>query len=309
MNDERIEKLVEIAKMYYQEGKTQSEIAVRFGISRPLISRMLSEAREYGIVRIEICSPLNGNSLIINQLRNFFNIDGGVAVPNTPSDRLTNDSIARCALQYIIELNGGSVGIGWGTIIGSMVSIMDINEEKYKSIEKICPLIGNSSVSSRNYHSNENVRIFAEKAIATPIYLHAPAFVETEQEVVAIKSLENYKAVAKAWEELSIAVVNIGNYPDVPDYAPAVRKDDVLNEKKAAGRLLSYYYTLDGEVIRLQNDFTVQMPIESLARCKNVIGICSNNVKPQALVGALRTGLVSHVIASEDLIKTAMDYK
>lgn len=40
--------------MYYAEGATQSEIAKVFGVSRSLISKYLSKARELGIVEIKI---------------------------------------------------------------------------------------------------------------------------------------------------------------------------------------------------------------------------------------------------------------
>ncbi len=46
--------LVEISRLYYEQGLTQTEIAEMLGQSRPIISRKLSEARELGIVKIYI---------------------------------------------------------------------------------------------------------------------------------------------------------------------------------------------------------------------------------------------------------------
>src|SRR5690606_40773930 len=46
--------MVRIAKMYYFQGLTQSEIANKVGISRPIISKLLQKARECGIVEIVI---------------------------------------------------------------------------------------------------------------------------------------------------------------------------------------------------------------------------------------------------------------
>ena len=45
------------AKMYYEEDATQAEIATRMGISRPTVSRLLSEARRQGIVKITVVEP------------------------------------------------------------------------------------------------------------------------------------------------------------------------------------------------------------------------------------------------------------
>jgi DNA-binding Lrp family transcriptional regulator len=45
------------AKMYYDEDATQAEVAAKLGTSRATISRILSEARRQGIVRIEVIPP------------------------------------------------------------------------------------------------------------------------------------------------------------------------------------------------------------------------------------------------------------
>ncbi len=48
--------MIKIAKMYYQQGLTQTEISKRLGISRPTISRLTQDALDQGIVRIEIAN-------------------------------------------------------------------------------------------------------------------------------------------------------------------------------------------------------------------------------------------------------------
>ena len=54
---EKQKKLAYVARRYYLEDRKQSDIAQELGVSRPLISRMLSEARELGIVEITIHEP------------------------------------------------------------------------------------------------------------------------------------------------------------------------------------------------------------------------------------------------------------
>ena len=46
--------LVNVARLYYEQGLTQDQVAKRIGVSRPLVSKMLTRAREAGIVHIEI---------------------------------------------------------------------------------------------------------------------------------------------------------------------------------------------------------------------------------------------------------------
>ena len=54
MSSNRNDLLAKIATLYYEANLTQSEIAKRLNKSRPTISSMLQEARDKGIVRINI---------------------------------------------------------------------------------------------------------------------------------------------------------------------------------------------------------------------------------------------------------------
>ncbi|MGI6619281.1 MAG: helix-turn-helix domain-containing protein [Bacillota bacterium] len=55
--DHDIDLLLHVCEMYYEQGLTQQEIADIIGVSRVSISRMLSTAKEKGIVRISIVDP------------------------------------------------------------------------------------------------------------------------------------------------------------------------------------------------------------------------------------------------------------
>lgn len=45
---EKMMRLADVARKYYIEDKKQSDIAKELGVSRPLISRMLTEAKSLG---------------------------------------------------------------------------------------------------------------------------------------------------------------------------------------------------------------------------------------------------------------------
>lgn len=69
LDDNKTQKMVEIAKMYYEEELTQNEIAKRLGVSRPLLSKMLVDAKEAGIVTIQIHSPFVSNEFLMEEIR------------------------------------------------------------------------------------------------------------------------------------------------------------------------------------------------------------------------------------------------
>ena len=51
-DDKRL--LVEIASLYYEQNKTQEEIAQKMNISRSLVSKFLAKARKEGIIEFTI---------------------------------------------------------------------------------------------------------------------------------------------------------------------------------------------------------------------------------------------------------------
>jgi DNA-binding transcriptional regulator LsrR (DeoR family) len=60
MNQEEHRLLYRIAQAYYSDGQTQQEIARRFGLSRPKVSRLLQKARDTRVVHITLVPPSGG---------------------------------------------------------------------------------------------------------------------------------------------------------------------------------------------------------------------------------------------------------
>ena len=54
----RVDLLVHISELYYQQELSQQEISQIMGISRPTVSRLLDEAKETGVVEVIIHSPI-----------------------------------------------------------------------------------------------------------------------------------------------------------------------------------------------------------------------------------------------------------
>lgn len=302
----KTDRLLQIAQMYYEQHLRQSEIAHKLNISRPLVSRLLNEAREAGIVHIEIRSPLKQRQWLWDKLAQNFGIQGGLTLPLAANDHTTNRQLAAAAIDYLLGQPAACWGVGWGTIIGELTAIAEQRPAK-SLIASICPLVGNSGVSSRNYRSDETIRILARQFGAQAHYLYAPAFVETAHERSLLQQLQYYQTVYHQWEQLDLALVNIGNYPSVPDFACASRYGDLLTTGKAKGRLLAYYFNRHGQILQSETDYALQIPLELLQRCSNVIGICSANTTTAALHGALSTGLLHQIIAPEELLRELID--
>ena len=304
---EKQRRLAHVARRYYLEGWKQSDIARELGVSRPMISRLLTEARELGVVEIRIHDPEAGTDGLLERLRRSASLRGGLLVEDGADGDATNRLLSQGAVALLRQLDARRLGVGWGHLIGQLVSWLEENPQPDSTVTDICPLVGNASIPARNYQSNENVRLMAQQLGAAPHFLYLPALPESVEERQLLCSTEIYRQICRQWERLDTALVNIGDYPSSPDFASLVRYGSLLQRQHACGRMLIYYFNEDGTVIQSEQDFAIQIPIRTLKRCPNIIGVCSANTSAKALRGALKSGFFTHMVARSDLVKVLLD--
>lgn len=304
---EKQKKLAYVAQRYYLDDRKQSDIAQELGVSRPLISRMLSEARELGIVEITIHEPGARAARLLERLRRSGSVRDGVLVEDGRDSDATNQSLSQGAVELLGRLGSRRLGVGWGYLIGQLVSWLEKHPQPNSAVTDICPLVGNASIPARNYQSNENVRLMAQQLGAVPHFLYLPALPESLEEKQLLCSTEVYRQIEQQWETLDTALVNIGDYPSSPDFASLVRYGSLLQRQRACGRMLIYYFNEAGTVIQSDQDFAVQIPIPLLKRCPNIIGVCSANTSAKALGGALKTGFFTHIVARRELLRGLLE--
>lgn len=299
-DNERLRKILEVARMYYIENFTQNEIAKELNISRPSVSKLLNEAKESGIVTISINSPFSSNELLLEKIIEKYKLKGGEIILDKNENIINDEDICKKGIEFLSENLKGikNFGLGWGTLIEEMLLKLEV--DKIRDLKgKIVPLIGNTNLPFKGYHTNELVRIFSEKTKVSPLYLFAPAYLTGRQEQEIVKNLENYQDIEKHWNNLESVVIEICSHPSVPDMGTAVRFGKKLNEEKAVGNILAYYYDKNGKIIEGDNDFPIQIPLESLKKIKQVIGIVSFKTNKNAVIGALNLGIFTHIIISE----------
>ena len=81
-----LEFLTRMASLYYLEGKTQVEVARALGISRQKVLRLLRQARELGIVEINIKSLTSVSRDLENKLRNIFGLESALVAASYPDE-------------------------------------------------------------------------------------------------------------------------------------------------------------------------------------------------------------------------------
>jgi DNA-binding transcriptional regulator LsrR (DeoR family) len=297
----KIERLSKVARLYYEDDRTQSEIADLLHVSRPLVSRMLREARELGIVEIRVHQPEYDSGALMNRLCQRYGLQGGELIAEEETNVLIDYNLVKQLLQFVESEHPTTLGIGWGALVGSLAALLERVPPRQTGIQTVCPLVGNSSFPSRQFHTDENVRIIAGGLSAHPKFLYAPAFPVDKAEHNLLCGTSHYRSISSQWDNLDMALVGIHEVSPTAD-AEHLRQRDAVT----VGQMLCYPFDQNGRILRPDSDCTIHIPLEKLSHCRTVIGLCAADVSPRTLAAALRTGILTHVFARESVVDSVL---
>ncbi len=302
--EKKIERMVEVARMYYEHNLTQSQIAQRLGVSRPLVSMLLSEARATGIVTIQINPVENAQQLAAQHIQQLFPHIRAIVLPDAASSDATDDAVAQTACLHFLKPDGAthSIGVGWGSMLSRLASCDGLQGESPSSSSGcLFPLVGGIKASYRGYHTNEITRITSQKWNYEAHYLYFPAFFDSRQDLEYIKQMEEYQRINTLWSRMDTTILSISNFPSYPDLGVEYRYGKQLLHHRCVGRILAHHFDIHGTVIPPAVDNVMQASLEQLSQASNTVAMCSALLKPESVIGALRTGAIHTVILCQSL--------
>ena len=307
--DKKIERMVTAAHLYYELGLSQQEVAKKLGISRPLVSILLTEAKSCGIVTITINDVESAEQLLAQRLESSFSLQSVLVIGDRPSATETDDAVAAAAYELCFtgEQRGRRVGIGWGSTLGRIADYAETLPDSSEHEGWLFPLVGGIGASYRGYHSNEIARIISGKAGLEADYLYFPAFFDSESELELVRHMDSFRAMNDKWDQMELALIGISNYPSYPDLGVEYRFGSELTKQRAVGRVLAHYYDLDGRVITPLVDNVVQASVEQLRNTKTVVAVCSALLRPESVIGALSMNIAHRLVLPRSLAEKVLD--
>ncbi len=300
---DRTSLLAFVSELYYVKGMDQSAIAQKIGVTRSMISRMLTDARNRGIVEIRIHHPLQTEPLLEEQLQNYFGIDS-VSVIHIHSHEDHSHLLAELGragastlLKYIEP--GKSIGLAWGTTVSAVIDALDIpNAQPGKVIQ----LIGALGARNHEYDGHALVQRLADKLGSESHFINAPYLCKTAEIARAFMETPGIQETIEMGKHLDIALLGIGTTElQYSSYILAgyVQTYEIerLRTEGAVGDIAGNHLNINGTI--LHDAFTQrQLTIQSKNLLRTPIRICvaGGPGKTNAIVGALRSGLVTTLV-------------
>ena len=296
--------LVKIARMYYEFGYKQDEIAKMEGISKAKVSRLLDKAHKEGIVEIKVVYTLQSVNELADTLREYFDLKQVYVVPVTVvhPDAIRND-LGRAVSNFLGEIvkDGDVIGVSWGTTLHFVVN--HLAEYSTKNI-RVVQLNGGVT---KNYLSTQSTTImerFVQAFHAVPYMLPVPAIVDSIDLARGLVVDSNIKETLDLARKARIALLGIGRVSEESILVKAGyfkhAEYDQLLKNGSVGDICSRYFRLDGTIADEElNQRTVGITLEDLSAKEYTIGVANGEEKAEAIIGALRGRYINTLFIDE----------
>lgn len=316
MKGNRTDLLAQVAVWYYEDRLDQAEIAHRIGKSRSMVSRMLNEVRERGMVEIRIKYPLKRNTQLETTCMSRFGLKS-VWILNNPVEwsqemrlRMLGRTAASCLQRYLHD--GVRIGVAWSRTLHNVV--VELPEQAIQDA-LVVQISGSVSTDNPTFDGPELVRALAQKIGGDYRYFPAPLVVRDP----AIKrSLLRESTISEAMrlaENIDVAVCGIGT---ISADRSSLRNSGLIDDSSyreimdhnAVGDIIAHQFDSSGRMLPIDfNDRVIGLGPDRLKRIPTVIAVSAGKDKAAPILAAIRGGwfnvLVSDSETLEEVLKLA----
>lgn len=297
--------MVEVSTAYYVDGKSKVEIARDRGISRFQVARLLAQARDLGVVRIEITPPrVDGERGA--RLAERLGV-GAVLIAASGEDTGTTREnvaieLAHAAREHITE--GATVGVSWSRTVEA--AVRHIGRLPHCDVVQLVGALpvegsGNSLALINTFEQMPGVRTW-------PVW--SPLLVADAGTAAGMRRQpEIADALARA-DHLDVAIVAIGHWSArTSTVFPQIGADEqqAATEAGAIAECSGRLFDAEGRPVWTSlDDRVVGVTLEQLAATPQVIAIGYGAAVAPGLVAAV-TGRVANTLVVDDAAATALE--
>jgi deoxyribonucleoside regulator len=313
INDSRKAILAHVASLYFDQNKTQQEIADNTGIARTMVSRMIAEARERGVVEIKVHFPWTSKGME-NDLTEKFGLQAArVMVMDDGSQNEVLIGLGVVCAEYFNSIihDNMTIGISWGSAIQRMID--QLKPRKMNGVE-IVQLIGATGLESNLSDGPLLAQLLTNRLGATCRYLHAPLVVENKMIRDGLLQERSIKDTLLRAGEADIAIVGIGSIdPDIYSLKIAgyisEEERQQLADAGVVGDFCGHHYSVTGEILDISiNDRVIGIDKPTLAKIGSVVAVAGGKHKEEAILGALRGKFVDVLITDAETAQYLLDH-
>lgn len=309
LNDPRAAAALRAAQLYYLQDMTMEAIARELTTSRSSISRLLTHARDTGLVEISIHPPQDQELRLEQAIRERHGLAAHV-VPTSPhlSDVERFERVCMSAARLLPRYfdSNMTLGVAWGSTLDAISRHLPAKDTHNTTVVQLNGA-GNTFTSGVDYAS-EILQRFGEAFGAGIQQFPVPAFFDDPHTKAAMWRERSTRRVLELQARCDVILFGLGSpFAEVPSrvyIGGYLERADYrsLRDQKVVGDIATVFYRQDGSWKDVELNARATGPaFTSLARVARRICVVSGLQKLASLRGAIATGLITDLVLDEDL--------
>ena len=299
-----------VARRYYLEGASKSDIATELGLSRFKVARLLEGARASGIVRIELESRGEINLDLSVRLRAAYGLRHCVVIDcPDDDDGVLRTHLGRAAAELLTEIvePGDVLGLAWGRSLMAMRTFLGpLNHCDVVQLTGALSLPGEASPI-------ELVRDVARWSDGQAFFFYAPMMLPDAATAQALRTQPEIARAIARFPDVTKAVTGVGAWEQgqstVADAVPEHDRREMY-ELGVRAEVSSIQIDADGRPVKTSlTERLIGIGAEELKAVPEVIAIVYGRQKAAAVYAALRsdfvTSVVTHTTLANELLERA----
>jgi DNA-binding transcriptional regulator LsrR (DeoR family) len=303
MMTDKLHLMIKVARLYYEDGLTQLEIARRLRLSRPTISRIMQDALAEGVVNISITKEPGGYTDIERKLEDRFGLLEVLVtkVSDPCSPEVVSRELGMFSAGYLHRIlqDGDLIGFTWGTTLAALIDSLPPQRKRNVTVLQ---MVGGLGEPGADTHATDLVRRVSQALGATLGLLPAPGIVKSVSSAQLLKSEPYIARALERMTETNIALAGIGAFTKdsiLMSGNNIITWDeiDVLRELGAVGEIALHFYDIYGNPLNSDiEDRIIGVDLETLQSISRVVAIAGGVEKFDAILGAIRGRFINTLI-------------
>ena len=303
---ERYDMLAEMAELYYNQGKTQSEIAKHFETNRFRVAKLLQDARTEQIVEIKVNHSNERDTILENELKKHYPTLRKAIVVNTRYSAYIDGvlQLGKAGATYLQKLLKPEtvIGITWGKTVYSAVSqLVSAVHNPVTAVQ----LTGYMKSSNLAVDSRELVRTVASVYNGNYYYLDAPIYIRNQKILSILYEEPTSRETMKQMKQMDVILSGIGSRSSLPLANPIFKEyltgTDKIAEKDCIGSLYGYVLNRSGTLADIElNQKRMGASFEDIMNVPHRIVIANGRHKAECISRALEQSLFNELIIDSD---------
>lgn len=296
--------MTKVARLYYEQGMRQAEIAAQLDLSQSRVSRLLKQAEKEGIVRITVAVPQGFHAELEDRLQVLYGLREAVVVDcERDDDQEALRAIGAAAAAYLeTTLTAGEI-LGISSWSETLLAMLDnMHPSAQPGAEAVVQILGGSGNPAAEGHATRLTGRLAQLVGGEARFLPAPGVVGSRESRRALLD-DPFVAAAMRWmEEITLAIVGIGALTPSKLLAASgnvftAAELQELEDLGAVGDICLRFFDADGvPVASPLDERVIGLDLEQIKRPRRTLALAGGPRKFSAIQGALRGRFVNVLI-------------